>query len=282
MTVKIVTDSTADLPESLIRKHGITVVPLNVHFGEEVYQDGVDIWASEFYYKLQNGPHLPRTSQPSPGDFLKVYTELTADGSDVVSLHLSKQLSGTWQSAQMAKEMLEGGRVTVVDSASASMGLGLLALEAARRAGEGATADQVAEAAERGSRSLSLYFVVDTLEWLQKNGRIGRATAFLGSLLNLKPVLTVEDGVVTPVEKARGKGKAVARMFELTHQRLGERPARFCVLHADRPEEAADLAEQAKREFNCVEAPVISEVGPIVGTHVGPGTLGLVCLPDEE
>ncbi|MGE5508894.1 MAG: DegV family protein [Chitinophagales bacterium] len=282
MTVKIVTDSTADLPESLVRKYGVTVVPLNVHFGDEVYQDGVDIWASEFYYKLQNGSSLPKTSQPSPGDFLKVYLELTDDGSEVASLHLSKQFSGTWQSAQMAEEMLEGkGRVAVIDSASASMGLGLIVLDAARRAAGGASLEEVAAAAQRASERLSLYFVVDTLEWLQKNGRIGRAAAFLGSVLNLKPVLTVENGIVAPVDKVRGKGKAVARMFELTRQRVGERPSRLSVLHADRPEEAAELAEQARREFNCVEAPIISEVGPIVGTHVGPGTLGLIGLPEE-
>lgn len=282
MAVKLVTDSTADLPGSLVRKHGLTVVPLHVHFGEEDYRDGVDIWASEFYYKLENGGVLPHTSQPSPGDFLQVYEALTADGSEVVSIHLSRALSGTCQSADLAAGML--GRpavVTVVDTASASLGVGLVALEAARKAAEGASREEMAEAARRASKRLVLLFVVDTLEYLQKNGRIGRASAFAGSLLNIKPVLTLEGGIVTPVEKVRGKAKALDRMFEVCHVRVAGKPARWAVVHADRPEEALILAERVKSEFKCVEAPIVSDIGPVIGSHTGPGTLGVVALPEE-
>ncbi|MDI6870302.1 MAG: DegV family protein [Bacillota bacterium] len=281
MAVKLVTDSTADLPEALVRRYGLTVVPLHVHFGEEDYRDGVDIWASEFYYKLETSGVLPHTSQPSPGDFLQVYEPLTADGSEVVSIHLSRALSGTCQSAEMAAEMLGRPAVTVVDSASASLGVGLVVLEAARRVEEGASREQVAEAARRASRRLVLFFVVDTLEYLQKNGRIGRATAFLGSLLNIKPLLTLEDGIVTPVEKARGKNKALSRIFDLLHERVGRKPARFAVVHADRPEEAINLVERVKGEFACLEPPLVGDIGPVIGSHVGPGTLGIVALPEE-
>ncbi len=281
MAVKLVTDSTADLPESLVRKHGLTVVPLHVHFGEEDYRDGVDIWASEFYYKLETGGVLPHTSQPSPGDFLKVYEALTADGSEVVSIHLSRALSGTWQSAEMALDMLARPVVTVVDTASASLGIGLVVLEAARRVAEGASRQEVAEAARRASERLVLFFVVDTLEYLQKNGRLGRASALLGSLLNIKPLLTLQDGVVTPVEKVRGKSKAVERMFELLRQKVGRKAARFAVVHADRPEEALSLVERVKREFACSEPPLTGDIGPVIGSHVGPGTLGLIALPEE-
>lgn len=281
MPVKLVTDSTSDLPESLVRKHGVTVVPLYVHFGEEVLRDGVDIWSSEFYYKLENSGVLPHTSQPSPGDFLQVYDELTKDGSEVVSVHLSRQLSGTCQSADLAVEMLNRPGVTVVDSASASLGLGLVVLEAARKAAAGAGREEVAETARRAAQRVVLFFVVDTLEYLQKNGRIGRASALLGSLLNIKPILTLADGVVTPVEKVRGKGKALGTIFELLRQKVGDKPARFAVLHGDRPDEAAALADRVKQEFRCVDPVVVGDIGPVIGTHVGPGTLGIIALPEE-
>ncbi|MGE5552389.1 MAG: DegV family protein [Betaproteobacteria bacterium] len=281
MAVKLVTDSTADLPESLIRKHHLTVVPLRVHFGEESYRDGLDIWASEFYYKLETGGLQPHTSQPSPGDFLEVYKRLTADGSEVVAIVLSRELSGTYQSAEVARQMLGRTAVTVVDSASASLGLGLIALEAARWAEEGAPGAKVAEAARRASSRIVLFFLVDTLEYLQKNGRIGRASALLGSLLNIKPILTLQDGIVTPVDKIRGKSKALGRIFELLRERVGQSPARWAVVHADRPDEAVSLAERVKREFRCVEPPVIGEIGPVIGSHVGPGTIGIVALPQE-
>jgi DegV family protein with EDD domain len=281
LAVKVVTDSTADLPESLVRKHHLTVVPLHVHFGEEDYRDGVDIWASEFYHKLETGGVLPHTSQPSPGDFLQVYERLTSDGSEVVSIHLSRVLSGTHQSAELARHLLPKPAVTVVDSTSASLGLGLIVLEAARRAEEGAGREEVAEAARRASRRFVLFFVVDTLEYLQKNGRLGRASAFLGSLLNIKPLLTLEDGVVTPVEKVRGKGKALGRMFDLLQERVGRKPTRAAVVHADRPDEALGAVEQLKQQFNLVEPPVVGDIGPVIGSHVGPGTIGVIALPEE-
>lgn len=281
MPVKVVVDSTADLPESLVRKHDITVVPLYVHFGEEALRDGVDIWASEFYYRLQNGGILPHTSQPSPGDFFEVYERLTKDGSEVISLHLSKELSGTYQSAELAVRMLDRPVVSLVDTASASLGLGMVALEVARKLAEGAAREEAVEFARRAGSRIVLYFVVDTLEYLQKNGRIGQASAFLGSLLNIKPLLTLANGVVTPVDKVRGKSKALSRIFDLLTERLGGRPARFAVLHADRPDEAQDLAERVKREFRCIDAPVVGEIGPVIGSHVGPGTLGIIALPEE-
>ncbi|HHW14206.1 MAG TPA: DegV family protein [Firmicutes bacterium] len=281
MPVRLVTDSTADLPESLVRKYGITVVPLYVHFGEEALRDGVDIWASEFYYRLENSGLLPHTSQPSPGDFLEVYHPLVEEGAEVLSIHLSRALSGTCQSAEMAAGMIGRPVVTVVDSGLASLGVGMVVLEAARRIEAGAGREEAAAAARRASERLRVYFVVETLEYLQKNGRIGRASGFLGSLLNVRPLLTLQDGVVTPVEKVRGKGKAVNRIFELLHERLGDKPARFAVVHGDRPDEALSLADRVKREFNCVEPPIAGYVGPVIGCHVGPGLVGVVALPDE-
>lgn len=281
MPVRLVTDSTADLPESLVRKYDITVVPLYVHFGEESLRDGVDIWASEFYYRLENSGVLPQTSQPSPGDFLEAYRPLVEAGEEVLSIHLSRALSGTCHSAELAADMVGGAGVRVVDSGLASLGVGMVVLEAARRIEAGAGREEAAEAVRRASQRLVVYFVVETLEYLRKNGRIGRASEFLGSLLNIKPVLTLQDGVVAPVEKARGKGKALGRIFELLHERLGDKAARFAVVHGDRPEEAASLAERVKREFNCVEPPFTGYVGPVIGCHAGPGLLGVVALTDE-
>jgi DegV family protein with EDD domain len=278
--VHIVTDSTGDIPEALLRKHEITVVPLNVHFGDEAFKDGVDIWANEFYYKLEESSILPKTSQPAPGDFLKVYEELTRGGDSVISVHISSQLSGTLQSATMARQMLPQADITVLDTRSASMGLGLVAVEAAEAAAQGLDKTEILKVVQRAIDNVQILFVVDTLEYLQKNGRIGQASALLGTLLNIKPILTVQDGVVCPVEKARGKGKALDRIFGLLKERYGENPVRFSVVHADRAEEAGQLAERLKNEFSVIDV-CIAEIGPVVGVHTGPGALGIMSLPRD-
>lgn len=278
--VRIVTDSTGDIPEALLRKHEITVVPLNVHFGDEVYKDGVDIWANEFYYKLEEGNVLPKTSQPAPGDFLNAFSELTRGGDSVISVHISSQLSGTLQSATMAREMLPEADITVLDARTASMALGLIAIEAAEAAAQGLDKAEVLKVVQRAIDNVHILFVVDTLEYLQKNGRIGQASALLGTLLNIKPILTVQDGVVCPVEKARGKSKALDRIFGLLRERYGDKPVRFSVVHADRAEEAGELAERLKNEFDVVDVST-AEIGPVVGVHTGPGTLGIIVLPHD-
>ncbi|MGE5576008.1 MAG: DegV family protein [Syntrophothermus sp.] len=272
--VKIVTDSTADLPEELIKKHGIKVVPLNVHFGEEVFQDGVDLWPEEFYLKLKSSPDLPRTSQPSPGLFVEAYRELAADGSAVVSIHISSKMSGTLQSAQLAKDMLPELDITVIDSLTVCTVMGLVVLAAARAAESGAGKEEVVAVTYRAMKDTQVYFVVDTLEYLQMNGRIGRATAMVGTLLSIKPLLTIKEGEVTPVEKIRGKAKAIDRIFELMRQEVGGRKVRMAVMTTAEAEEAQNLAARARQELPCEDV-VVSNIGAVIGSHVGPGTIAI-------
>ncbi len=272
--VKIVTDSTSDLPEDLVKKHGIKIVPLNVHFGEEVFQDGVDLWPEEFYLKLRASSALPRTSQPSPGLFAEAYRQLAADGSAIVSIHISAKLSGTLQSAQLAKEMLPDLDITVIDSGTVCTPLGMVAIAAAEAANGGADRDAVIAATRQAMKDTGVYFVVDTLEYLQMNGRIGRATAMVGTLLSVKPLLTIDEGEVTPVEKIRGKTRAIDRIFELIRQKVGGRRVRMAIMTTAEAEEAKNLAARARQELPCQDV-IVSDIGAVIGSHVGPGTVAI-------
>lgn len=273
--VKIVTDSGADIPKPLAEELDIAVVPLTVHFGDEEFKDGVDLELSEFYRRLHAGGQ-PRTTQPSPTDFEAVYRRLQADADAIVSVHLSSQLSGTMQSASIAAAM-DGIDVPVhvVDSRSASLGIGMLAVEAARMAKAGASAEDIVQHLEAIVARQKVLFLVDTLEYLQRNGRIGRAQAFVGGLLNIKPLLTIDDGVVAPLERARGRAKARARLLELVTQGAQGQRVKVAVMHADALEEAESLASELRSRLD-VEELVVGQLGATIGTHAGPGTLGVV------
>lgn len=276
--VKIVTDSGADIPADVAAELGITVVPLTIHFGDEEYKDGVEMDAKQFYQRLYAG-HLPRTSQPSPAEFEAVYRELQQDADAIVSCHLSSELSGTMQSAVLASKM-DGIDVPVhvVDSRSASLGIGWMAMEAARMAKDGVDAGAIASHVRAIAERHKVLFVVDTLEFLQRNGRIGRAQAFVGGLLNIKPLLTIDDGVVAPLERARGRAKARARLLDLVAAGVGDQRVRVGVMHSDAADEAEALAEQLRQRLN-VEELMVGMLGATVGTHAGPGTLGVVFYP---
>lgn len=183
MAVKIVTDSTADLPEKIVSKYGIGVVPLNVHFGEEVYKDGVDIWGEEFYNKLCNEPTLPNTSQPAPGEFLKVYQQIAKPGDTIISIHISRLMSGTADSAKLAAEMMGADyRIEVVDSEHVTMSLGVLVLQAAKAAQNGESADAIMAKLTKWKKEISIFFTIKSLDYLHRTGRIGKASVFMGSL----------------------------------------------------------------------------------------------------
>jgi len=275
--VKIVTDSTADLPAELKARHDISIVPLKVLFGEEVYRDGVDITPAEFYRKLREAKALPTTSQPAPAEFTEVYRELTRDGSPVISLHLSAGLSGTYQSAVIGAAAVEGADVTVLDTRSASIGLGLLAVEADKAAKAGLSKAEILTLLDRAMANNHVTLLVDTLEYLQKGGRIGRAQAMLGSLLNIKPILALRDGLVTPVEKVRGQAKAVSRLAEVAAAEVSpEDRVVVSIAHAAVPEAAAALLAKVKPFFPNLADSFVTDVGPVIGTHVGPGTLGVI------
>lgn len=281
MAVKLVTDSTWDLPQGLAEQWDITVVPCNVHFGDEVYKDGVDIGPDAFYQRLMSSPSLPTTAQPSVNDFLQVYEALSAEGDDVVSVHLAAKFSGTLNSAIQAREALPGSvpdraaRIEIIDSQSTSAGLGLISLEAARMIREGASCDQVVEGIQASLPRTHAYFLLDTLEYLQKGGRIGKASAFLGSLLSIKPILQCKDGEAHPVERVRTREKGLQKLVEIAN---GLGPAKLLsVIYSTTPDEAEALRERLS-DLVPKEEIIVSRFGPVVGTYLGPGALGVSLL----
>lgn len=279
--VRIVTDSTSDIPEQLRQQYGIEMVPLKVHFGTETYYDAVTIQPGEFYDKLASSAKLPTTSQPSPADFLELYKRVGgADGADIVSIHLSSAMSGTYQSAVLAKSMLEGDvRVEVVDSKSASFGIGLLVLEAAKAAEQGKSASEIVAHIESIRQQMRIYFLVGTLDYLQKGGRIGKAAALFGSLLNIKPILTIDsEGEVSSVDKVRGVKKAMSRIVDMLKADFGDRRLQLTVAQASAREAADEFAELLRGSFDISDLS-FTEVGPVIGTHAGPGTIAVFARP---
>lgn len=280
--VALVTDSTSDIPQETRERFGIEMVPLQVIFGEESYLDNVTLSPAQFYEKLKGASALPTTSQPSPAQFLEVYERLIAEGKAVVSVHLSSAMSGTYQSAAIARSMLDDeSLVTVIDSRSASYGYGALVVSAAALAASGASQEEVAAEVLRLRREMRLYFLVNTLEYLQKGGRIGKAAAVLGTLLNIKPILTIgDDGVIFPIDKVRGQKRAIARIVELLEADLGPGAA-IDVAVVDTPgdiEAASGLIEALRVRFD-VRRFQRSQIGSVIGTHAGPGTAGLFVFP---
>jgi len=274
---RIVTDSTADIPQELREEHGIVMIPLIVHFGEETFRDAVDLSAADFFQKLKSSDVLPRSSQPSPGDFVELYRPMLEAGHEVVSIHLSARLSGTVQSATLARSTLGDERIHVFDSESASMGIGLMVLEAARMANAGSTAAEIVEELAAIKSRLQVFFGVDTLEYLEKNGRIGRAQALLGSLLSVKPILTLDSGEVAPYERVRGKGKVIPTLVGIVEKRIPPGRTLSCaVVHGDAPQEARELADRLRSRYEMYEMHT-SYVGAVIGAHAGPGVVAVCC-----
>lgn len=274
--IKIVTDSTAYLPEATVRQHDIRVVPLYVHFGEKAFREGVELSNQEFYTRLKEAPELPTTSQPSAGEFHQVFKELLDAGHEIVTLTISSKLNGTWNSAMAAKGMLPEADITVIDSLSTSVGLHLMVETAVEAASAGATRQEIVEKVEAIKQRLQIFFVVDTLEYLAKGGRIGNAKAFLGTLLKVKPILVLQDGAIEPLEQVRSKRKAQARMLDLVGEYVDNRgpQARTAVTNALVPDEAEALKKEIVERLGCRE-PVMGELGPVIGTHTGPGVVGV-------
>jgi fatty acid kinase fatty acid binding subunit len=276
--VAIVTDSTADLPLALASTRAITIVPLTLHFDGQSLLDGVDITPEEFYRRLPTATAHPTTSQPSAGRFAEVYQSLLDDHDAVVSIHISEKLSGTVGSARQAADMTDPKRVHVIDSEVVSMSLGLIALVAS------ALASQDLDAAAIESRVLAMrpqlhtYFSVATLEFLRRGGRIGRASALLGSVLQVKPVLCIRDGLVTPLERVRTFDRALNRVIELTREVNNGKGVCLIVGHAD----AETDAERVARELEPIaDTLMIQPLGPVVGAHAGPGVVGVGCYPAD-
>lgn len=278
MGIRIVTDSTSDLPKSICQEYGIGVVPLTVHFGPEAFLDAVEMDSDGFWEKLKTSHHHPKTAQPSPGDFLKLYEEAAKAGDEVISIHISSKLSGTLNSAQIAAQMVPGLKVTHVDTRSTTWGLGMMAVEAARMVKAGKSTAAIVSTVEAIADRMHIFFTLDTLEFLQKNGRVGKAQALLGGLLGIRPVLQVDrEGLVAPADKVRGKSKVLPRAMELMQERVpAGRRIRVAVLHTKVEAEARLWLESIKKLYK-VEEDWIGEVGPVIATNTGPGTVG-VCF----
>jgi DegV family protein with EDD domain len=271
MAVRIVTDSTADLPPKLVKELGITVVPVYVRFGEEVYLDGVDISGDEFYQRLENTKVHPSTVQPGPQDFLEVYRKLSKGADGIVSIHVSAKLSGTCNSALMAKDMLDTKcPVEVVDSEMTTMGLGLLSIAAADMANAGESRDKIVKEVKKTIPKIPLLCLFDTLKYLLLGGRIGKAKALLGSILNVKPMITLKDGEVVPAGQARTRAKGIDKLFEFTQN--AKKIQDLAVVYSTTPDEAQSLAERLGSIFDRKRIK-IARVGPSLGVHVGPGAL---------
>ncbi|MBT2639126.1 DegV family protein [Bacillus sp. ISL-39] len=273
--IKIVTDSTCDLNDELIKKWGIIVVPLSISINGENYLDRVDISPKEFMEKMKASPDLPKSSQPPAGEFLKVYDELAADGFEIISIHMTGGMSGTVRSAESAAQMTSA-KVNVVDSRFISKGLAFQVLEAAQMAAAGKTADEIVARLDEIRKQTRLFVVVDTLENLVKGGRIGKGRAMIGSLLNIKPIASLEGGEYTPVSKARSHSQVVKYLRnQFAADTEGKTIKGVGLVHAE-GEGLAEKIKSAVIETSGYDDFSIEETTPIVSTHTGPGAIGFM------
>jgi DegV family protein with EDD domain len=278
----IVLDSTADLPDAAERFANWRVVPLYVNFGTESFRDGVDLSADEFYGRLRESPDFPTTSQPTPGDFLAAYTEL-GRYERILSLHLAANLSGTFQSATTAATELGDGRVRTIDTESASAAIAMLAHAIQRRLERGTTDEEIDALVERFRNEAGLLFTVDTLEFLARGGRIGRARAFAGELLHVKPILSIRHGEVVPVKRVRGARKAFQEFVDALESETSDEPGlRIGLAHAAAPERAGELGKMVRDLRPQAEIEVETTLGAVLGAHAGPGTVGFFWFADER
>jgi DegV family protein with EDD domain len=278
----IVTDSSADLPAGLLDGKPVFLIPLQISWNDETYLDGVDIQPVKFYERLKTSHNLPTTSQPSPGAFHSLYRRLLEQGFHVLSIHISAGLSGTFNSALQAKKMLiHDAPVEVVDSQTGSIALGLQVLNLAESALRGASLQECKNLAESARHNACIFFVLDTLEYLRRSGRVGGASAFLGTLLHIKPILETRQGIIEVVDKARSMKKALGRVLEILDKRLVKaRSVSLAVVHANTPHKAQDFLDQAVQHFSHLDITnaFCANVSPALATHTGPSGLGLAYL----
>jgi DegV family protein with EDD domain len=276
--VAIVTDSTATIPADLRQQYDIHVLPQVLIWGEETLLDGVDIQPDEFYRRLEKDPVHPKTSQVTPAAFNQIYSQLLENDREILAILVSRKLSGTIESATQALEFFPGASIEIVDSQSVAMALGFQVLATARAVEEGASLQEAKAVAEKAAPHTGVVFAVDTLEYLHRGGRIGGGARFLGTALNIKPILEVLDGKIEAVERVRTRKKSLNRLVELIEERVGGRqPVRLATLHANAAEEARILLDETSQRLDAVES-VFTEVSPVVGTHAGPGTVGLAYM----
>lgn len=275
-SVAIVTDSTSDIPADLAAERGITVVPLNIHFGEDVFQDNIDISTDEFMRRMAGSDKLPTTSQPSVGLFEESFERVARETglTDILCITISSKLSGTYQSATIAAQNLSDRlRITVIDSATGSYGLGFMVLEAADQADKGAHLETIAASMRDDLDRYHVVFFVETLEHLHRGGRIGKATQLVGTMLQLKPLLRVDAGQIVPFERTRTRRKAIRALEEFARE--VHNPERLAVLYNTTPDDAHQLAETVSTITPENDVSII-QLGPVIATHLGPDVLGII------
>ena len=272
--IKIVTDSTADVPTTLLERYDIRVVPINIQFAQETYQEGIDMDRPTFFRELE--VCMPTSSQPSPGQFAEVYEQLAGQGHSILTIVITSKHSGTYQSAELAKSMLPDADIEVFDSLSISMGTGYHVIEAARAAEEGKSMGEILQLLEGIRSRMHLYFTPATLKYLQRSGRVGNLAGALLSILSVKPIIKVEDGVLEAFERVRTRGKSLDRLVELTAEAVGTtEPVKLAIIHAEAHDEAEALRARLQENFICDEMHVV-DLACSLTVHGGPGIIGIV------
>ena len=281
MAIKVVTDSTSDLDSAIAEDLGITIVPLNVHFGETVFKDGIDLNTDQFFDKLINGNVFPSTSQPSLGEFVDVYKEISQPGDIIISVHVSSKLSGTINSAQQAANTLSGTvDVRIVDTQQVSMTVGLSAVGAAQAAQEGKSAEECIAIAESVAKRSNFFALFDTLEYLEKGGRIGKARSLIGGLLKIRPILRVEDGEIGQFSKARSRNMGMLKLEQAVRE-LGKLDD-IAIVYSTDGSDAEKLAATVKELLPDGKSPFLTRVGPVIGTHAGPNLVAIAAITSDS
>ena len=278
--MKIVTDSTADLTKEFILKHNIEIVPLTIHLGDKSWKDYYDVETDEYYELLRKSSAFPTTSQPTPQDFVNAYSPFVEKGEPILSVHLSSKLSGTFQSALLARSQFAGARIEVVDSLQASFALSMIVIICAEKANQGASLEEIADMARKIGPQIETYFSVDSLEYLHRGGRIGKAQAFLGTLMKIKPLLKVVNGEVQPIEKIRTRDRLLNRFVELVEQAAREHSQLILtVAESDNSEVMTELLGRLER-IPGVSLVFRGKIGGVITSHAGPGALGIAFVKD--
>jgi DegV family protein with EDD domain len=277
--LRIVTDSTADMPPSWQEDIDLHIVPVNIHFGEKTYQQGVDLTNDEFYALVEELGTIPKTSQPSPHQFITSYREIAKKGDSILSIHVTAKLSGTFKSAQMAAKELEGEiHVIPFDSAAGSAALGYMCKEAREMDRKGASLEQILERLETIRASVSVILTLDTLEYARMSGRVKALQAALASLLRVKPIVDLQDGLLNMTEQVRTRQRAIDRVIDIAQARYGDRLVNAAVVHAQDPEYGSKLLERVRERFNCQEI-ILTELSTGIAANLGPGTVGIIVYP---
>jgi DegV family protein with EDD domain len=280
VTVKIITDCTSDISPKLAQDLGITIVPLYVHFGTEIYRDGVDLSHEDFYRMLASSKSLPTTSTIAPGEFAHIYDSLAKQTDEILAILISSELSATYEAAVQGKELMESKhcRVEIIDSRYVVMALGLIVIEAAKAALNGVNIDEIIDIVGKTIPRIHVRMAFDTLEYVKRGGRIGLAQALIGTLLQFKPILTIKDGVTTPIGRERTRAKAIQHLLKFASDFSNIKE--MAIEYTTTPSEANILAQQLDSLFPS-ERTIISSIGSVMGTHLGPGALGVSILLNE-